>query len=158
MRPEWKWPLGISAVLGLSVAVNLAVMAVAGNDPSFAVEPDYYQKAVDWDRHAAQQAASNALGWTAEVTLEPGPSPRLNLRLRDGTGLAIEGAAVSVEAFHIARAADFLKTDLREDASHLYSGQMGVHRPGLWEFRLTATRGIDRFETVVRKELQRTRP
>lgn len=158
MRSEWKWPLGISAVLGLSVIVNLAVMAVAGSDPSFAVEPDYYQKAVDWDRHAARQAASDALGWKAEIALEPGPSPRLNVNLLDETGLPVEGATVSIEAFHIARAADIIKSEMKEEAGNRYAAPLAIPRPGIWEFRLAASRGNDRFETVVRKEFQQAAP
>ena len=50
----WYWPVVIVSLLVGGAAANIGFMIVANRDPTFAVEPDYYRKAVDWDRTMAQ--------------------------------------------------------------------------------------------------------
>ena len=45
MKPGAGWPIGIAIVLAATVVGNLVMMRVAGDDPSMAIEPDYYRKA-----------------------------------------------------------------------------------------------------------------
>ena len=40
---------------------------VATSDGSFAVEPDYYQKALHWDDARSAAAENAGLGWTVEL-------------------------------------------------------------------------------------------
>ena len=54
MNASRLWPWAIGAVLLITVAANLALFHVAGSDPSFVIEPDYYAKAVAWDSTMAQ--------------------------------------------------------------------------------------------------------
>ena len=44
-----------------SVSANLFLLVRATGDPSFAVESDYYAKAVAWDAHQAQAARGDAI-------------------------------------------------------------------------------------------------
>ena len=53
-RGMW-WPIGITTVLATTVAANLWVMRLANEDHSFAIEPDYYRKAIMWDSTLAQE-------------------------------------------------------------------------------------------------------
>src|SRR5512138_3082971 len=98
----WLWPLGLTLALVLSAGGNVVFMVLANRDASFAVEPDYYQKALDWDRTMAQEATNRALGWTARVegTFPAPVGRRLTLRLLDRDGHAVDGAAVTLEALH----------------------------------------------------------
>ena len=50
------WPIGIAMILAIGVVVNLYMMRIAAGDPSFAVESDYYRKAVEHDDVMAQRA------------------------------------------------------------------------------------------------------
>ena len=69
----WFWPAVIVGLLLSGAAANIGFMIVANRDQSFAVEPDYYRKAVDWDRRMAQETRNAELGWGATASLEPRP-------------------------------------------------------------------------------------
>ena len=70
----------------------------------------------------------------------------------DGEGAPVEGASVSVEAFPIARASWIERIDLASRGQGFYSGACRLSRGGLWEFRVTAVRGDDRFTHTETKE------
>jgi nitrogen fixation protein FixH len=131
------------------------VLSSVLDDPSFATEQDYYRKAVSWDAHMEQARESQALGWQAKArveTTEPGPA-RLEIDLVDAQGRAISGATLNAVAFANTRAAQRLELGLGERAPGQYRGELGQARPGLWEARLEATRGSDRYETTLRFEV-----
>ena len=52
MRKPWFWPAMIVGLLLLAVGANVGLMIVASSDPSFAVEEDYYDKAVPTEKEA----------------------------------------------------------------------------------------------------------
>ena len=47
------WIAAVVLILGTTVAANFYVMHLAGDDPSFAIEPDYYDRALHWDDELA---------------------------------------------------------------------------------------------------------
>lgn len=148
--PTQFWPalpfllLG-SALLGWSWMVREAL-----NDPGFAVERDYYQKAVDWDRDQLERAQSDQLGWRASVLERIQDSrPELLVRLETSEGAPVAGAQVQAEAFANARSADRRQLAFVEVAPGSYAAQLERARPGLWEIRVRAERqgpgGLERF-------------
>ena len=46
MKREHLWPAGLTLILAITVAANIWVMRIASDDPSFAIEPNYYARAV----------------------------------------------------------------------------------------------------------------
>ena len=59
----WAW---VPATLLGAMLLGLGTMAyIAIDDPSFALEPNYYDKAVHWDRSQAEARSSQALGLPA---------------------------------------------------------------------------------------------
>ncbi len=151
-RAARLWPIGVGAVLALTMGVNFWIMRIAGSDPSVVVEADYYQKAVDYDAELAQARRNLALGWRLEPTLAPvGPDHRAAVRvaLRDSAGAPLTGASVRVQGFSIARSATVVAATLRPDADG-YAGELPVAHLGRWELRVTATRGGERFTAVER--------
>ena len=145
----------VPAGLLLAMLSGLLTMArIAEDDPGFAVERDYYQKASDWDGALAQQAQNEKLGWQAELTVSELPGGRLSLsvKLRDRAGAPIPDAHVSVEAFHNARAANRVALELSPGPTG-YAAVIPPQRAGLWEFRLSARAGSDRFTSVLRQQL-----
>jgi nitrogen fixation protein FixH len=152
---SWGWPIGIATVLIVSAGSNIWVAAIARSDPAFAVEPDYYQKAVAWDSTMAQERANAALGWHAGATLEPvgeRGNSRLTLTLMDRDGRPIGDAAVTVEAMHNARSAQRFQLALTP-GDRGYTGALAASRAGEWELRVTAVRGAERFTEVLRVTL-----
>src|SRR5690606_24674164 len=136
-------------LLGSSVLIQGTAIYLASSDPSFAVVPDYERKAAEWDREAQLRRESDALGWSAEV--ETGAGARrgdviVSIALRDRLGNPVEGASVSVEMLHHARASNVLSEILPESAAAgVYERTVALRRPGRWEFHLTARRGDELF-------------
>lgn len=159
MRKPWFWPAMIVGLLLLAVGANVGLMIVASSDPSFAVEDDYYDKAVRWDEKRAQDATNLALGWqldlSTETTVDRGvPAVQVGVRLRDRDGAPVEGATVSLETFHLARSAQSLGATPTEAGPGWYVTRMPMRRPGLWEFRIDVTRGDEHFTERVQQEVR----
>lgn len=145
----------VFALLGGSVATCVVLALTARGDPAFAVEPDYYAKAVAWDERQAEERASDGLGWRVDVAVSPaaGAELELTLTLTDAGGQAIEGARVHLEAFAVARARHVRELDLVESGG-TYRGVFDATTPGLWELRLRAVRGAEVMVANVRRDLR----
>jgi nitrogen fixation protein FixH len=153
------WPWVPALLLTTLIGVQMTVLASVLDDPTFATEPDYYRKAVDWDARMARERQSQALGWTARARAEarsPNVS-QLTVRLVDAQGMAVSGARVHASAFHNARSAHARELMLVEVSPGVYGADLGSSRPGVWELRLAAQRGPDSYETTLRFELERAR-
>jgi nitrogen fixation protein FixH len=151
------WPVLVVALLAAGVGANLAFMVIAAGDPSFAVERDYYRRAVEWDRTLEQRRANDALGWRLSCRLDPaaGPAPagELAVRLEDRAGTPLSGARVTLEAFHYARASQVVEGVLAPEAPGTYVARLPIARPGLWEMRFRAERGAEVFTHVLRVDV-----
>lgn len=152
-RGRSMWPWLVVGLLAIPVTVDVGVIWFVGSDPTFAVEPQYYQKAINWDDEMAQRRANDALGWTTRVEVFPGADgPTLRVHVLDREGQPVTGAQVSAETFHNARASQVLTATLQGDGDG-YSAALAMQRPGLWEVRLAVQRGKDHFTRVERLEL-----
>lgn len=143
------WPMLVVGLLTMQVVLCGVAMTLAGADASFAVEPDYHRKALHWDDEAAARAASAKLGWRVAVRLDGGHAV---LALCDREGAPVSGATVAGEYFHHARAAarrEFRATEADGD----YHADVRIDRAGLWEFRVRADRGGERFECAQTLEI-----
>lgn len=150
----WAW-VPMLILVGL-IGTQLVVLRNVLDDPTFAIEHDYYQQALDWDAHRARQRSSGALGWKSNASAETSPgtaSAKLQVRLSNAGGEALRGARLSLLAFHNARAAHPLQLEAEETAPGLYEAELGDARPGLWELRLHVVRGPDVYDERVRIEV-----
>lgn len=148
MKRGLQWPIGIALVLILSAGSNIWVALIAAHDEAFAVEPDYYQKAVHFDDEMALRAGSAKLGWRVIPTLAlgvPGQSGSLDATVTDSSGTPITGATVQVLAMHNARASHQLTATLLDAGEGRYRAPLDAVRPGEWELRFLVTRGTVRF-------------
>lgn len=148
MRRGWQWPLLVTAALVFTVGVNVVMLVAATADPNgTVVEPDYYRKAVDWDRTMARRAASAALGWRATATLGAldGATRPLAVRIVDRDGAAVIADEVHATLIHNRKASTPRELTLRRDASGQYRVDAPERLGGLWELRISARRGDERF-------------
>lgn len=156
-RKLWFWPALVVALLGAVVVADAVMIWVAVSDPSFAVEEDYYPRAVAWDETMAARRRSDALGWSVRWALAPqapgAGGTEVTAILVDRSGAPVEGARVTLETFHNARAATVLRAELRAIGDGRYAAVLPMRRPGLWEMRLDARRGDDRLVDVATEEL-----
>ena len=147
IKPGVFWPAVIAGALVLHVSAMMVMVWISTSNDSYAVEPDYYAKALAWDEKRAQDRANARLGWTLDFVVEPagpGGDPILRATLVDADGAPVDGAAVSVEAFSNIRRDDVLIATLPASGVG-YEAAMPMHGSGRWEFRFSATRGSDLF-------------
>ena len=153
MKKGMGWPIGVVTILASTVVANVIVMRIANDDPSFAVEPDYYRKAVHFDSTMAQERENISLGWGIETRIDSigdGRHTRVAIRLRDASSYPLPGARVAVMARFNARANDTLTALLTEEAPGTYVTTLPIAHPGQWEVRVDATHGSQRFSASSR--------
>lgn len=155
MKKGMGWPIGITVLLLATVASNIGVMMLVHDDPSFAIEPDYYRKAVAWDSTQAVARASDALGWSVQSAVIPSVNgvQVLRLRISDAQGLGVDSAEVHGELRYVARANEvqtvrFVATESADRGT--YESPVIMTDTGLWELRLVADRGEAHFREIVR--------
>ena len=152
MKRGLGWPIGVAVILGATVGANIWVAVIASDDPSFAIEHDYYRKAVQWDSTMAQARENKRLGWRIEPRLAPiggRDGSTLSVILTDGSGAPIRDAKIDVTAFFNARADSVVHADLRDSGSS-YDTRLPIHHPGTWELRFDVRRGRERFTNTAR--------
>ncbi len=148
-RSFWPWPGLIFVMLGVNVAIVSITIFYATTDRSFAVEPDYYRKAMTWDELAAQRTLNDELGWMIDVPESVSGQP-ISVSLHDRDGESITAAEVRMTAFHHAFAHTRLETILDEISPGLYRSGESLTRPGTWEIRLTVNVREQTFTAVLR--------
>jgi nitrogen fixation protein FixH len=155
MKRGWQWPVLVSLALLFTVGVNVVMLFAAKGDPNgTVVEPDYYRKAVEWDRAMARQSASDALKWTAtaEIGASSDASREVRVVLRDSAGVAVPAADVRVTLIHNAEAAKLTEGALTAQSNGDYVGTLLAPHAGRWEVRVTARRGEERFLATLHTE------
>ena len=157
-RRSWLWPGAIIGLLCVHAVGMVVVVFIATRDPSFAVEPNSYRKAVAWDSSRARVQASAQLGWTASVKAQRDVDPlgrrRVTCELKDKQGLPVAAATVRLEVFHHARAADRQQVTLSPEDHGVYSAWVPMKRTGTWEIRVSARRGGELFSTVLTEDVE----
>lgn len=157
-----RWPAGIAGVLLLNLGVGVVLMRVASADRHFAVEPDYYRRALAWDSTQAQLRRNAQLGWQLAPRLgpvEPVRGALLELDLADRSGVALANAHVTVEARQVAHAGEVHTLVLEPtERTGTYRATQPLVRTGLHELRIAATVGPERFTAHLRLDASRDGP
>lgn len=154
-RDGRHWPIGIAAVLLLTVGANAGVYWAANDSNAAAVEPDYYRKAVAWDSTLAQEARDQALGWRVEAEFgprQPGGRRELVIRLHDAAGAPLADAGIRLTAIHNTWAATPLDGTAETDRSGTARLALPFRHDGLWELRLDIRHGRERYTASLRRE------
>ncbi len=151
------WPWFVVALLVATAAGQAIMLYAATSDPTFAVEPDYYRKAVAWDSAMARERASAATGWSATAEFDALPDGRATLRVRlvDSTGSAVPHAdvlAIRAILIHNLDGARHTAVALEHDPRAGYTAVIDRARRGLWEIRLDVRGRSGRFTPVLRAE------
>ena len=143
------WPGLVVVMLGGSVLTGVVTMTLATGDPSFAIEPDYYERALAWDEDAARRRASESLGWSADTSLATSADALGNrvftVTLIDRDGQPIDDARVSMTAFHKASSAERETFHFDHTGQGVYVTQLSSPRDGAWQIDLVAARHDDTF-------------
>lgn len=137
------WPMLVCAFIALDVVIVGVTIIAAHSDPSFAVEPDYYSKALHWDDAREEQERSNLTGWSADLAVAV--DRLVEVRLTSSKGAPVEGAVVSAECFARLRAKDRSALTFTEVSPGVYRAALGAGQSGRWIFRVRAMREEECF-------------
>lgn len=161
MKRGTSWPLAVGAILGLTVAANIWLIRVANSDPSFAVEENYYERGVEWDRELAQRSRNVALGWRVMASISPierGRGADLRIALNDSLVAPITDASVTVRAMHVARASHPVDVTMHPTGRGDYAGVVPLEKAGVWELHIDVHRGAERFTSTERLDARPLEP
>ena len=158
LPPRLRWPVLIIGALAVHVVVSLLTVVVATSNPSYAVEEDYYQKALAWDARRAQERRNLELGWQLDFEIAPpetaGGDPQLVVQLGDRSGRPLDGARVAVAAFHNARADQIVRVEPTAAGNGVYACPLAMRRSGRWELRFTVDCDGERFTRTITRDIQ----
>lgn len=139
-RAAWFWGGLVVCFLTAQVAVGVVAIVLATGDPSVAIEPDYYEKALNWDKHVAEKEASDRLGWSCAIevvpTQEASPTHQLLIHMNDRSGQSVEDLKGKVKLYHHARAAEIQSLAIKPLSPGLYVVAAQMERTGLWQIEL----------------------
>lgn len=149
LRSGRHWPLLVVLVFSGNIAFATWVFVTASSDPSFAVEQDYYDRALHWNDEIEQRRLNDALGWTVTLdgpaVITQGTSADLVLTVLDAGGRPMSDATITALAFPVARAGASVTIIFEAVAPGRYATRLHEPRPGKWEFRITVARASDVF-------------
>lgn len=135
-------PAVVLGLLGGHVVFIMTAITLATGDRSFAVVPEYYQKAVDYDQRKAALQESRALGWLVALqpdeTIDAVGQRGVKVRITDRQGNPLSNLTLKIDCYHLSRASDALSLELSEIAPGEYEGQARMAKEGFWSFELTA--------------------
>ena len=150
----FAWALAPVALLGTMFVGWGVMISLALDDPAFAIEPDYYDKAVHFDEHRAEARESRELGWSLEVRPQlDAEGAQVLVTLRDREQHPIHSANVKATVFHNARSSQWRQIEFRDVGRGRYTQRLAPWRPGLWELRFEVQHGGQRFLQVSRLSL-----
>jgi nitrogen fixation protein FixH len=145
--PRWGWI--VIAALSLHVLGMVVAIYLATSDRNFSVVPDYYRRAVDWDKDKARRQASAALGW--KLTLNPENRVARNgervvsATLTDRDGKAVDGAVVELRFFHDAHSRERKVVELPMGVDGSIVARLPMPYEGWWSFEAVVRRGDTEF-------------
>jgi nitrogen fixation protein FixH len=150
-----RWPLLVIGALAAQMGFGFWMMHVAGSDPNFAIEPDYYARAVNWDSTMAQSRRDHALGWRAVATLAraAGDAAVLAIAVVDSSGAPVMLDSLHADILPIAHA-DRVRSLSLARANERWEIPVPHAPNGLWETNIRAVHGTDVFTARLRPELK----
>lgn len=148
-KKAYFFPALIIGLLVMQIGLCFIGVYMATRSDANVVEHDYYDKALHWDQQVAAEQASAALGWQAEINISAMPDMQANrtfvLSLKDRAGAPIADAKIRMIYFHHAHARQVETVELRDQGAGFYSAVLPIARPGIWEFRMVAEYGKEKW-------------
>lgn len=139
------WPLLVIGLIVMNMFIVAFTIVKAASDPSGAIEPNYYDKALHFDEIKAEKQASDAAGWQASITLERVDAPvcKVSVSLTDALGRPLSQCDLQLTAFAHVRASERIvrEMSMRDVASDPLACTLRVSHEGLWTFSIRAQQG-----------------
>ena len=146
-----RWPMIIVGLLSVHVTLMITAAAIATRDRSFAVLPNYYENAVNWDKTRAEMDSSRKLGWNLQINpapqVDPHGSRQVSILLTDAAGQPISNAKIDLTYYHHAHANESANITLNESEPGRFTTNLPMRHEGFWQFKVRAEAGGKTFVT-----------
>jgi nitrogen fixation protein FixH len=146
-----RWPLIIVGLLAVHVTLMLTAAAIATRDRSFAVLPNYYENAVNWDKTRAAMESSRELGWKLQINpaaaIDPHGSRQVAILLTDAQGQPIPNAKLDLTYYHHAHANEAASVTLSATEPGRFATNLPMRYDGFWQFKAKVEAGGKTFVT-----------
>jgi nitrogen fixation protein FixH len=149
----YRWiPWAIVAIFAGVAAVNGALAYFALHSDPGLVAKHPFELGNGYNEILAEGEAEAALGWKGTVRFVAGAqhAGTIVAELRDASGAALEGLSVSVAVVRPVEPLPPQIVTLDPAGGAGYSAPVTLPRPGLWELRVTASRGADTYHYLQR--------
>ena len=136
-----RWALIVVALLITHASAMIIAVLIATGDPSFAVVPDYYQKALSWDQRRAALRGSDSLGWT--LVLKPGSVVDERRRrlvvaeLHDAQGQPVAEPRLTLSYYHYSHGGQPGEAVLPSTGPGRFAATIPMRWPGTWHVEAT---------------------
>jgi nitrogen fixation protein FixH len=148
----WIFIAGFGVVL---VANGTLIYVAASTWTGIAVNRAY-DKGLTYNRNLEAAARQAALGWesTVNATVTADLTGTVEVALRDASGAPLNRAEVVVQFERPTHEGHDFMVQLAADGAGSYAAPFAAPLPGVWDLRLIATRGDDRYVTAKRVVLR----
>lgn len=151
--PHIRYPGMVVMLLTGTIISQVILFKAATKDRGLQVEPDYYTRAVAWDKHVAREEASRALGWEVGVAVSDdrqvaAPNLRhLELTLHDAQGKPLTGVTGTVRLLRPELATEAPPHPLvaQPERPGVYRVTTTLPRPGVFDLSLDLKRAQDHY-------------
>lgn len=148
------WPVMLVCMFLVSASFVIFTAVVGAGSGSKMIEPDYYERAVDWDSERELLEAADRLGWRVTVSMSPTLDPKgsrlVSVLILDAQGNPIEDAVVEIVAFATSQAHDRFQSAVEHNGAGQYQHRFqGMHETGFWETRVSIS-ALDEQALVVK--------
>jgi nitrogen fixation protein FixH len=151
------WPILLTSLISIHIVSVAVMVTIATHDSSFAIEPDWYLKGLNYEQTARQQRENSRLGWSVKLDVgQPlsGTNQRnVSCMVFDRAGRPVKNASIDLVAFAHVRASNRTSLVLLSHDGSPYEGTLAFDDPGIWEFRLVVTRGAETFTHICTREI-----
>ena len=115
-----------------------------------------YDKGLTYNRNLEAAARQEALGWNVSLVTDVTAdlAGKLEVALHDSDGAPLQRALVVVAFERPTHEGYDFAVELAPDGAGTYTAPFTAPLPGVWDLRLVATRGTDRFVTTERVDIR----
>ncbi len=144
------WPFALGLAFCAHASIVFITMTFASRTPANA-EPDYYEKALDWNETAAATHTPGREGWVWSVKRGEGS---VSITITGPESRPIEGATITATALHRASPLDRTVLTMVETAPGVYTAPIHLDRRGLWDLHFHITTA-DGTPAIITETLER---
>ena len=145
---------------GVVLVVNAIMVYVAATTWTGIAVNRAYDKGLTYNRNLEAAARQEALGWDVSLAAEATPdlagelAGTVEVALRDASGAPLHRAEVVVVFERPTHEGHDFAVELTPSGAGTYTAPFAAPLPGLWDLRLVATKGGDRFVSTERVVLR----